>query len=91
MTIAQVLAGAAKLVERGWVQYYIRLNGHYCAAGAIERVSSNISQESKAGEFFRNFLGQMSIVSWNDDSDRTGPEVATWLSSAAEWAKVRRE
>lgn len=103
MTIAQVLARAARLVERGWCQIPLATNAkgvavnpsdkeatHFCPCGAIWRLSPKAAAGIAAIHFVEEFIGEL-IPDWNDAPDRTGLEVATWLASASEYAKVLRQ
>ena len=96
MTISQVLARAAKLVEKGFCRndyaldragYPIKATSRhavrFCAVGAIANQGTVLPG---LFDFLCAFVGDADLTGWSDD--RTGPEVACWLSSAAEYAKV---
>lgn len=102
MKISHILARAAKLVERGWHRGWMAVthNGEetdpknpqavaWCLIGAVQRVTKCADEERKpVFEFLEEFLGTFLIASWNDAPRRTGPEVACWLSSCAQYAEV---
>jgi hypothetical protein len=94
MKISHVLARAAKLVERnGWCRG-MRDGKRRCALAAIgDAQPGSAVTATPAYRFFVDFFpGECSMVGyWNDARGRTGPEVVTWLASAAEYARVRGE
>ena len=80
MTIAQVLARAAKRVERTGPPLCRVRKGVPCFPCSVGDGPVEV----------RVFLQRFAPSLWGRwaDHDLNGAEAATWLSSAAEWAKV---
>lgn len=104
MKISQVLERAAKLVERGWHRGWLAVDAKgreigprdrgvvaVCLIGSIQRVTGPLDPERNGAFGFLNAFLEVDglLAIWNDAPGRTGPEVACWLSSASEYAKVR--
>lgn len=91
MTVADVLNGAADLIERdGWCQNTSHgAGGTRCAVAAIRDARPlPVGVYTGALEWFERTLGCPSAALWNDAPGRTKTEVVAALRAAAERARA---
>lgn len=97
-TVADVLEAAAKyLEEHGWTQdVFVTYDGCACAVGAIRLAAGGGRHEDDETHIQTNYLSSTataavskrlapvsSLLSWNDEPDRTADEVITLLREVA--------
>lgn len=89
---ARVLADALALIDapEKWCQGVSQINGAHCAGKAIAVAGGGWASCRNAEHILALAIGQIDIVSWNDQPSRTHAEVVAAFRRAIEIAEAAR-